>query len=62
MADRAIAPLQDLLGLGSEARMNTPGQAATNWSWRVPPGALTPESATRIRRLGVLTGRAEPEP
>lgn len=34
VADMALVPLQDVLGLGSEARMNTPGQAAGNWSWR----------------------------
>ena len=60
VAERAIAPLQDLLGLGPETRMNTPGQAATNWSWRVSSGALSPERAARLRRLAVLTGRAAP--
>ena len=34
VADMALVPLQDVLGLGSDARMNTPGQAAGNWSWR----------------------------
>jgi 4-alpha-glucanotransferase len=34
----AIAPLQDFLRLGEEARMNTPGVAAGNWQWRIPPG------------------------
>ena len=33
-ADTAIVPLQDLLGLGSEARFNTPGTAEGNWTWR----------------------------
>jgi 4-alpha-glucanotransferase len=60
VADRAIAPLQDLLGLGPETRMNTPGQADTNWSWRVSSGALSPESAARLQRLVLLTGRAAP--
>jgi 4-alpha-glucanotransferase len=60
VADRAIAPLQDLLGLGPEARMNTPGQAVTNWSWRISSGALSPERAARLRRLAVLTGRVAP--
>ena len=32
----AIAPLQDVLGLGTEARMNFPGRPAGNWSWRLP--------------------------
>jgi len=44
----AITPLQDLLELGSEARMNTPGIAAGNWRWRVNPGALTAELAAGL--------------
>jgi 4-alpha-glucanotransferase len=43
VADTAIAPLQDLLRLGSEARMNTPGVGEGNWSWRFRVDALTPE-------------------
>jgi 4-alpha-glucanotransferase len=42
--------------------MNTPGQSATNWSWRISSGALSSERAARLRRLAVLTGRAEPAP
>jgi 4-alpha-glucanotransferase len=57
VADRAIAPLQDALGLGSEARMNTPGQAADNWSWRARRDGLRPEIVARLRRLVELTGR-----
>jgi 4-alpha-glucanotransferase len=56
-ADLAIVPLQDVLGLGSEARMNTPGTSAGNWAWRVRPGELTPELAARLRALTVETGR-----
>jgi 4-alpha-glucanotransferase len=52
VADTAIIPAQDLLGLGSEARMNQPGTASGNWRWRLTPGQLTPEIA---RRLGVMT-------
>ncbi|HLY12512.1 MAG TPA: 4-alpha-glucanotransferase [Planctomycetota bacterium] len=51
-ADTAIVPAQDLLNLGSEARMNRPGVATGNWGWRMLPGALTPEI---LRRLGMLT-------
>jgi 4-alpha-glucanotransferase len=47
-ADLAVVPAQDLLGLGSEARMNTPGTPAGNWSWRLAPGLLTPELAARL--------------
>jgi 4-alpha-glucanotransferase len=45
----AIVPAQDLLGLGSEARLNTPGRADGNWSWRLRRGQLTPELAARLR-------------
>jgi len=51
-AETAIIPAQDLLGLGSEARMNRPGVATGNWGWRMSPGALTPEL---LQRLGGLT-------
>ncbi len=40
-ASVAIVPAQDVLGLGSEARMNTPGRGEGNWSWRLEPGMLT---------------------
>jgi 4-alpha-glucanotransferase len=53
----AIAPLQDVLGLGSEARMNTPGKGEGNWRWRVARGALTDELAARLRRTTVANGR-----
>jgi 4-alpha-glucanotransferase len=52
----AIAPLQDVLGLGSVARMNLPGsEGGTNWSWRFGARDLTPELAKRMR---VLTERS----
>ncbi|MET0285574.1 MAG: 4-alpha-glucanotransferase [Polyangiales bacterium] len=51
VADTAIAPVQDLLGLGSEARMNRPGVAEGNWTYRLAADALTPELATRLRGL-----------
>ena len=54
----AIAPLQDVLGLGSEARMNNPSTARGNWGWRAAPGSLRPELAARLRELAVRTGRA----
>ena len=52
VADTAIVPAQDLLGLGSEARMNRPGTVSGNWRWRLAPGQLTRETA---RRLAVMT-------
>jgi 4-alpha-glucanotransferase len=45
----AVVPAQDVLGLGSEARMNTPGQQDGNWSWRLEPGQLAEEPAARLR-------------
>ena len=45
----ALLPLQDVLGLGSEARMNPPATATGNWTWRVDRDALTPELARRLR-------------
>jgi len=44
----AVAPAQDLLGLGAEARMNTPGTVEGNWRFRLSPGALTPEIAQQL--------------
>ncbi len=57
VAERAIAPVQDLLGLGSEARMNLPGTANQNWRWRWQAGALTEEIASRLRGLSTLYER-----
>lgn len=57
VAETAIVPVQDILGLGTEARMNTPGAEHHNWSWRLDAGALTLESALKLRRLATLTGR-----
>jgi 4-alpha-glucanotransferase len=49
---------QDVLGLGSEARMNTPGTAGGQWRWRLEPGQLTAAAARRLRGLTVRAGRA----
>lgn len=57
VADTAIVPMQDLLGLGSEARMNTPGVAAGNWGWRVQSEALTGQGAENIKQLALLFDR-----
>jgi 4-alpha-glucanotransferase len=62
VAERAVVPMQDVLGLGSEARMNTPSQPAGNWSWRVSADAFRPELAARLRRMAALAGRVVPEP
>jgi 4-alpha-glucanotransferase len=54
----AIIPAQDLLALGSEARLNTPGTVGGNWSWRLPAGALTAELARHYANLNRMYGRA----
>jgi len=56
-AQTAIIPAQDLLGLGSAARMNTPGSATGNWRWRLNNGQLTLAVAKRLRHLSERTGR-----
>ncbi len=57
VAQLAIVPLQDALELGHEARMNLPGSAAGNWSWRVRHDALSDELAARLSDLCQLYGR-----
>lgn len=57
VADTVVAPLQDVLGLGSEARMNRPSTANGNWRWRFTRGALTEALADRLRALSVLYER-----
>ena len=49
-ADLAIMQAQDLLGLGTEARMNIPSTLGENWKWRALPGVFTPQLAHRLRR------------
>ena len=58
VAQLAVLPLQDLLGLGSEARLNRPGTRLGNWQWRVPPAALSAELAQHCARLNRAFGRA----
>jgi len=53
----AIIPLQDILGVGSEGRMNTPGQAGGNWGWRYAPSRLTSELGARLADLTEASGR-----
>jgi 4-alpha-glucanotransferase len=57
VANTAIMPLQDVLGLGTEARMNLPNSTAGNWSWRYRAGALTDTIAARLKALTRLYGR-----
>ena len=57
VADTVIIPMQDYLGLGSEARINTPSTLGRNWQWRMKPDAIAPGLAGRIRELTELYGR-----
>jgi 4-alpha-glucanotransferase len=60
-AGTAILPMQDVLGLGSEARMNLPGALGNNWRWRMREGQLKPELASRLRRMNLVYGRLPEE-
>jgi 4-alpha-glucanotransferase len=58
-ANTAIVPLQDVLDLGSEARMNTPGSPESNWAWRVRSDQLDPEAADCLARITATYGRSQ---
>ena len=58
VARLAIVPLQDVLGLGSEARMNTPSQSDGNWGWRFAAGALTGSLVEKLAALSSVCDRA----
>jgi 4-alpha-glucanotransferase len=58
VAYTAITPMQDLLGLDSDARMNLPGTTGNNWQWRVRHDQMTPELAARLAHLTILYGRS----
>ena len=57
VANTCIFPLQDVLHLGSEGRMNTPAAAAGNWAWRYDMGALHPDFATKLADVMEMTDR-----
>jgi 4-alpha-glucanotransferase len=57
-ANTAVVTMQDLLGLGEDARMNLPGRPGGNWTWRFTPEQLTGEMEARLRDLTLSTGRA----
>ncbi len=58
-AEYVVFPMQDLLGLGTEARMNTPGVPGGNWGWRFTKDQLTPDIRERLKNLTGLYGRAK---
>lgn len=63
VADRAMAPLQDVMRLDDDARMNTPGMPAGNWAWRYAPHQLHEGLADGLRELTETYGRSgKPEP
>ncbi len=57
IANNAIIPLQDVLGLGTEGKMNAPGKAEGNWAWRYKSGDLTLDLRDRLKELTYLYGR-----
>lgn len=58
IANMAIVPYQDLLGLGTDARMNFPGKPEGNWGWRYRPEALNWEVGDRLKTMTYISGRA----
>ncbi len=60
VASLSVVPLQDVLGLGSEARLNTPSVPEGNFRWRYRPGALTPALAEKLAALAEVTDRLPP--
>ena len=62
VADTAIVPLQDVLGLGSEARMNLPGRSQGNWGFRFAAEDLTPTVRRRLRAITDGSGRIPVKP
>ncbi len=58
IANLAIFPVQDVLGLGSETRMNRPGEGTGNWSWRLQPNQLAHDHEARLASLASTYGRA----
>ena len=61
VSDLCVVQMQDYLDLGAEARMNFPGVASGNWTWRMRPGSVTEALAKRIRSLATLYGRLQKE-
>jgi 4-alpha-glucanotransferase len=57
VADLAVVPMQDVLGLGSRARMNVPGKAEGNWGWKLVDGQADEQAARRMHQLAETFGR-----
>ncbi len=59
VANTAIIPIQDILGLGQEARMNKPATTEGNYKWRLSPELITPKIAAKLREMTEIYGRAK---
>ncbi|MCY2963209.1 MAG: 4-alpha-glucanotransferase [Planctomycetota bacterium] len=59
VADRCVVPIQDLLELGTEARMNIPGTPEGNWRWRLDRSLVTPELTERLRKMTEIYARGK---
>ena len=58
IAKTVIIPMQDILGLGEDARMNRPSTARGNWEWRLLPDQITPVHQEMLLELTSIYGRA----
>jgi 4-alpha-glucanotransferase len=56
-AKLSIVPVQDVLGLGAEARMNTPSSTVNNWEWRATPKQLSSKNFAKLAKLTIENGR-----
>jgi 4-alpha-glucanotransferase len=61
VADMAIVPMQDLLGLGSKARINTPSTIGDNWKWRATEGEITNKLAKHLLTCMQMYARVNPD-
>jgi 4-alpha-glucanotransferase len=61
VADTAVIPMQDVLGLGTEARMNTPGKFGGNWTWRFKADDFLAEDREKLKTMAVTYGRIASE-
>ncbi|MGB7210224.1 MAG: 4-alpha-glucanotransferase [Pyrinomonadaceae bacterium] len=59
VANTAITPMQDILGIGTDARMNLPGSTDGNWKWRMDKNALSDEIIKRLKKLTEIYGRSK---
>jgi 4-alpha-glucanotransferase len=57
VANTVITPMQDILGLGEEARMNRPSVTDGNWEWRLLPDQLNPASVSWLREITEMYAR-----